>query len=100
MDNPQSEMKRVLTDPSRLEEVALSTFRALDIDGSGDLDFYEVCKLMTWLAKTFNMSEPSEPQISEVFERLDENNDGRITFVEYQSVISSLLKQWLADTQG
>jgi hypothetical protein len=80
-----------IDDDSKLRKKSLSNtssndirnlFRVCDLDGSGDIDRYELAQICPHL---------NQDEIDSVFKDLDKNNDGLISFTEFCQGFRELL---------
>jgi Ca2+-binding EF-hand superfamily protein len=73
------EIRAILADENKLNEVVKAAFESVDTDDSGFIDAPELKKVMSSVAGDIGMPEPSDSDVIEVMRELDANNDGKIS---------------------
>ena len=84
-------IKDLLTNESKLMEIAKTAFESVDTDKSGEIDLPELEQVMAQLAQEMGSDLPSKEDVKEVFEYLDTDNSGTIDFQEFSRLIKDLI---------
>ena len=84
-------IKDLLTNESKLMEIAKTAFESVDTDKSGEIDLPELEQVMAQLAQEMGSDLPSKEDVKEVFEYLDADGSGTIDFKEFSRLIKDLL---------
>mmetsp|Transcript_20442 Transcript_20442/g.38268 ORF Transcript_20442/g.38268 Transcript_20442/m.38268 type:complete len:96 (-) Transcript_20442:7925-8212(-) len=90
------EIRQILADDTKLNEVVKAAFESVDTDGSGYIDAPELKKVMSSVAGDIGMPEPSDADVLEVMQELDANNDGKISEDEFKVLIKQVLELMLS----
>ena len=79
----------------RIEKMRLA-FDSFDKDGNGQLDRDEVCDLLKMHFKELGINKkPTQDEIDEFFEKLDEDNSGVVEFEEFKRFMLDNMKRSL-----
>jgi len=89
------EIKEILKDEAKLNEIAKAAFESVDTDGSGFIEEAELKVVMSSVARDIGMPEPSDSDVSEVLRELDTNRDGRVSQDEFKVLIRQVLELML-----
>ena len=84
-------IKDLLTNESKLMEIAKTAFESVDTDKSGEIDLPELEQVMAQLAQEMGSDLPSKEDVKEVFEYLDADGSGTIDFKEFSRLIKDLI---------
>ena len=84
-------IKDLLTNESKLMEIAKTAFESVDTDKSGEIDLPELEQVMAQLAQEMGSDLPSKEDVKDVFEYLDTDNSGTIDFQEFSRLIKDLI---------
>lgn len=90
------EIRNILEDEIKFNEVVKAAFSSVDTDGSGFIDENELKSVMQSVAGDIGMPEPSSEDVKEVMRELDANSDGRISEDEFKVLIKQVLELMLA----
>ena len=85
-------IKNILNDDKKLDRIARVTFNSVDKDGSGLIDIRELEVVMKSIAVDLRLTPPSKPDIKEVFDILDEDKSGIISYIEFKFLIKCVLE--------
>ena len=85
-------LKNILNDDKKLDRIARVSFKSVDKDGSGLIDIRELELVMKSIATDLRLASPSKEDIKDVFEMLDEDKSGNISYVEFKFLIKCLLE--------
>ena len=83
----------MLNHPELLETKAWEIFYEIDDDQSGEIDPIEFYKFMQLFTTRFSLQKRSKNDIKEIFETIDLNNDGSLSFEEIKPMLTQLIKQ-------
>jgi Ca2+-binding EF-hand superfamily protein len=85
------EIKETLSNQKKFMEVAKAAFDSVDVDGSGSIDSKELEKVMIQIAHDFKADPPSNEEVMEMMDRLDQDGSGKISFDEFLILIRDVL---------
>ena len=85
-------IKSILNDDRKLDRIAKVAFKSVDKDGSGLIDIKELENVMKSIAIDLRLNNPSHQDIKDVFDMLDEDNSGNISYKEFKFLIQCLLE--------
>ncbi len=85
-------IKNILNDDKKLDRIARVSFKSVDKDGSGLIDIKELENVMKSIAIDLRLNTPSHQEIKDVFNMLDEDNSGNISYKEFKFLIQCLLE--------
>jgi Ca2+-binding EF-hand superfamily protein len=85
-------LKNILNDDKKLDRIARVSFNSVDKDGSGLIDIRELELVMKSIASDLRLETPSKIDIKEVFDMLDEDKSGNISYIEFKFLIKCLLE--------
>jgi Ca2+-binding EF-hand superfamily protein len=85
-------LKNILNDDEKLDRIARVSFNSVDKDGSGLIDIRELELVMKSIASDLRLQTPSKIDIKEVFDMLDEDKSGNISYIEFKFLIKCLLE--------
>lgn len=95
--SPQ-EIQAILSDATKLHDIAKAAFDAVDTDCSGSIEEPELKTVMSSVASDIGMDSPSDNDVRDVFKELDVNGDGKISLEEFKVLIKQVLE--LMASQG
>ena len=87
-----SYINRIVNDKDALEQVAKRAFDNVDRDKSGEIDEYELEKIMAQISSDMGAEPPTKEDVKEVLEHLDSDHSGKIEFKEFKELIKDILK--------
>ena len=87
-----SYIKSIVSDEKALEEIAKKAFDNVDRDNSGEIDEYELEKIMAQISSDMGAEPPTKEDVKEVLEHLDSDHSGKIEFKEFKELIIDILK--------
>lgn len=76
-------LKNILNDDNKLDRIARVAFNSVDKDGSGLIDIRELELVMKSIATDLRLALPSKEDIKDVFDMLDEDKSGNISYIEF-----------------
>jgi Ca2+-binding EF-hand superfamily protein len=85
-------IKNILNNDKKLDRIARVAFNSVDKDGSGLIDIRELEVVMNSIATDLGLSPPSKQEIKDVFDMLDSDHSGNISFVEFKVLIRCVLE--------
>lgn len=85
-------LRQVVQNEKKLERIARVVFNSVDKDGSGLIDIKEMEGVMFSVASDLGLKQPSRKEIREVFNMLDSDLSGQITFFEFKFLIKCILE--------
>ena len=85
-------IKDILNNEKKFNEVARAAFDGVDTDKSGQIDAEELEKVMTIMAHEVGCEPPSEEEVLDVLNTLDEDKSGKIDFNEFKGLIREVLE--------
>lgn len=83
MNSNVRNIKTILKNEQKFREVAKVAFDNVDKDNSGEIDTQELHKLMVELSRDFKILAPTEDDVKEMMEELDQDKSGKIQFSEF-----------------
>ena len=83
---------QILTDKKSLKAVSKRLFDHTDKDKNGWISHRELEQLIKKLAQEFEMDPPTSSDIDDTWEKLDKNNDEKITPDEFNDFVVELLE--------
>jgi Ca2+-binding EF-hand superfamily protein len=86
------EIKAILDDETRLNEVTQAVFQQVDTNESGLIDKDELRNALLTVSREANLPIPDEEKITEVFKNLDVDKSGTIDVKEFRVLVIALLK--------
>ena len=86
------EIRAILSDHRRFNEIVQSSFNSVDVDLSGAIDKQELKNTMISLAGDIGMNKPSDSEVESLFKELDINGDGSISLDEFKVLIRGVLE--------
>ena len=92
------QIKAILNDEKKLNEVAKVAFDSVDTDKSGQIDEYELDKVMAQISDDLGAEPPSKEEVKEVLAHLDTDHSGKIDFNEFKVLIRDVLKAMIEDS--
>jgi Ca2+-binding EF-hand superfamily protein len=91
MTTTVKDIKETLSNSKKFMEVAKAAFDSVDSDRSSSIDVTELEKVMKQIAHDFKSDPPSKDEVAEMFERLDADESGKISFDEFLILIRDVL---------
>lgn len=85
-------VKNILNDDKKLDRIARLSFNSVDKDGSGLIDIKELEVVMKSIANDLRLTPPSKQDIKDVFDMLDEDRSGNISYSEFKFLIRCVLE--------
>jgi Ca2+-binding EF-hand superfamily protein len=92
------QIKAILNDEKKLNEVAKVAFDSVDTDKSGQIDENELDKVMAQISGDLGAEPPSKEEVKEVLAHLDTDHSGKIDFNEFKVLIRDVLKAMIEDS--
>ena len=89
------EIKAILSDAQKLNEVCKAVFDSVDTDGSGAISATELHNALKSLASDCGIDQPTKEQCDSAYSALDTNNDGKISLDEFSVLVKSILESLL-----
>ena len=89
----ENKYKLILNNEAQLSVVAHIAFQDADIDKDGFVDVYELEKLMIQIAIDCGVDCPTKEDVQIVFEKLDTDKDGKLSYDEYYVLFIDVLKE-------
>ena len=86
------EIKAILSDPAKLQEVCKAAFGAVDTDASGSISQSELMTAMKAMSADAGIPEPNQEQCDEAMKALDTNNDGKVSLDEFSVLVKAILE--------
>ena len=87
-----SYIKSIVEDENALDQIAKKAFDNVDRDKSGEIDEYELEKIMAQISSDMGAEPPTKEDVKEVLEHLDSDHSGKIEFKEFKELIIDILK--------
>lgn len=81
----------LLKDKAKLHQITKAAFLAVDTDESGFLEKDELEQVMNNVALDIGVEKPTQEEVNEVLNELDENGDGKLSLDEFQVLIEQVL---------
>lgn len=91
------ELRALLKNEQKFNEMAQTAFDATDEDKSGVIDQQELGKAMSQISADIGIPAPSKEEVEEVFAVLDEDKSGKIDFNEFKMFVRKILECMVAD---
>ena len=85
-------IEATLADPSKLTEKVESNFKALDKDGSGEIDHNKAKQLVADLSGLMHLPAPNDAEFAQHFKALDQDGSGSLSVNEVGSGIVAALQ--------
>jgi Ca2+-binding EF-hand superfamily protein len=85
-------IKNILNNDKKLDRIARLAFQSVDKDGSGLIDIRELELVMVSISKDLRLDPPSKQEIKEVFNMLDSDQSGNISYKEFKVLIRCVLE--------
>ncbi len=85
-------LNSILNDDKKLDRIAKVTFKSVDKDSSGLIDIKELELVMKSISSDLRLDTPSKQDIKDVFDMLDEDKSGSISYIEFKFLIKCLLE--------
>ncbi len=85
------EIKAILNDETKFNEVARAGFDSTDTDKSGQIGVAELRAAMEQISAELGLDGPSQDEVNQVFQALDTDKSGKISFDEFKVFIRNLL---------
>lgn len=89
-------VKDMLNNPTQVDKVAKAVFDSVDTDRSGFVSEEELDTLMRNIAGQCMAPAPTQKEVKEALQVLDQNKDGQISFEEFKVLVVEILRN-LAD---
>ena len=88
------EIQGLLKDPNEVEKVCRNNFFSVDKNQNGVLEFKEIRRILDKFAEDNNVVQESEEIILKVFDQLDTNHGGKISYEEFKNLFQSQLSKY------
>jgi Ca2+-binding EF-hand superfamily protein len=85
-------LKSILNNDKKLDRIARVVFNSVDKDGSGLIDIKELELVMNSIATDLGLASPTKQEIKDVFDILDADKSGNITYEEFKFLIKCVLE--------
>lgn len=89
---PTMSIKPILGDKQAFREFAETTFKALDTNGQGFLDQKQLNIALDSIASDLGVQRPAPIEVEDVFILLDKDQDGKLSFEEFQGFLTQVLE--------
>ena len=83
-------LKNKIMDGAYLDEMVETTFKNADLNQNEVIERNELAILLKSIYNSLGISAPDEKEIDEEFNRLDENNDGKLSKEEFKILVKDL----------
>mmetsp|Transcript_28141 Transcript_28141/g.50359 ORF Transcript_28141/g.50359 Transcript_28141/m.50359 type:complete len:96 (+) Transcript_28141:312-599(+) len=86
------EIRAILADAAKLEEVTKGVFDQVDTDGSGQVSRSELKNALVDIAKEANLPRPSDEEVDKALAALDTDHSGSLSLDEFRTLVVEVLK--------
>lgn len=86
-------LEQILEMHDSINIVTDMAFEAVDQDGSGQLDKFELGHVLRDVAKVMNISPPSDNDVTAVLQELDQDDDAEVSKNEFVHLILQVLRK-------
>ena len=83
-------LKKKITDEKVFNEMLDATFKNADLNQNDTIERNELAVLLKSIYSSLGINPPEEKEIDEEFQRLDENNDGKLSKEEFKILVKDL----------
>ena len=91
------EYKSLLEDEEKLNGIAKVAFDNVNTDKSGKIDKSQLEALMNQVFTDLSNESPTKKEIDEVFDYLDSNKKGTISFDDFKILIKDVIKNMIEE---
>ena len=88
-------IKYILTQKEKIKIVSDLAFDAVDLDENGSLDKFELSQIMKEVAHDMRVKAPTENDIEDILDELDEDNDHNVDKEEFVKLIVMVFEKML-----
>jgi Ca2+-binding EF-hand superfamily protein len=89
------DLRALLNDEAKFNEVAQIAFQTTDTDGSGVVERPELEKAMTQISEDIGIAVPSKEEVDEVFNALDADKSGKLDYAEFKIFVRRIFEAML-----
>ena len=86
-----SQLAALLADRERFRQATEKCFKEDDLDNSGSLEVNELHRVMSKVARAMGAVDPTPAEVRLTLQQTDVNQDGKVSFEEYQELARRLL---------
>ena len=91
------EYKSLLENEEKINEIAKIAFDNVNTDKSGKIDKSQLEALMNQVFSDLSNELPTKKEIDEVFDYLDSNKKGSISFEDFKVLIKDIIKNMIEE---
>eukprot|EP01022_Parablepharisma_sp_SALTPOND_P029158 TRINITY_DN72706_c0_g1_i1.p1 TRINITY_DN72706_c0_g1~~TRINITY_DN72706_c0_g1_i1.p1 ORF type:complete len:167 (+),score=26.08 TRINITY_DN72706_c0_g1_i1:242-742(+) len=95
----KGKLKRILSSEKNVKDIADFFFKEADTDKDGLVDEEDLMGLMKKINEKIGIELPTKEEIMEIFEDLDEDDSGELSFSEFKVLAKDVLEKLLHDQQ-
>ncbi len=85
-------INEIVKDKNIIKKIAKRAFDLVDIDNNEKIDENELKKILAQISIEMGEEAPTEEDVKEVLEHLDEDNNGTIDLKEFEAIIKDILR--------
>ena len=89
------DLRALLNDEAKFNEVAQIAFQTTDTDGSGVVERPELEKAMRQISEDIGIAVPSKEEVDEVFNALDADKSGKLDYSEFKIFVRRIFEAML-----
>lgn len=91
------DLRSLLKDEAKFNELAKGAFEVTDEDNSGVIDKAELEVAMARISSDIGIPVPSKEEVEEVFDVLDQDKSGKLDFNEFKVFVRKILECIVSD---
>ena len=91
------DIKALLNNEQKFNEMARTAFEMTDEDKSGVIDIKELESAMSQISSDIGIPAPSKEEVEEIFNVLDQDKSGKIDFNEFKLFVRKILEIMASD---
>ena len=89
--------KKILEDEEKINEIAKVAFDNVNTDKSGAIDKTQLESMMNQIFSDLSNELPTKKEVDEVFDYLDSNKKGSLTFDDFKVLIKDVIKSMIKE---
>ena len=87
--------KKILEDEEKINEIAKVAFDNVNTDQSGSIDKNQLESMMNQIFSDLSNELPTKKEVDEVFDYLDSNKKGSLTFDDFKVLIKDVIRSMI-----
>ena len=87
--------KKILEDEEKINEIAKVAFDNVNTDKSGAIDKTQLESMMNQIFSDLSNELPTKKEVDEVFDYLDSNKKGSLTFDDFKVLIKDVIRSMI-----